>query len=147
MSTSSSRATPRSTTWRTCTGSPASPTRSGSPRREWRDPALRRHTRAALPAGQRRADPRELRRLDLLRAAAPERVRRARVVLPVLGRRDVPRAAALGAELADEHVHARQLGPHLLFLAIFGKNVEDAFGRLRYLAFYVAGGFVAALCQ
>ena len=33
---------------------------------------------------------------------------------------------------------------NMLFLAIFGKNVEDAFGHLRYLAFYVAGGFAAA---
>jgi membrane associated rhomboid family serine protease len=30
---------------------------------------------------------------------------------------------------------------NMLFLAIFGKNVEDAFGPLRYLAFYFAGGF------
>src|SRR6201996_5379738 len=29
---------------------------------------------------------------------------------------------------------------NMLFLAIFGKNVEDAFGHARYLAFYVAGG-------
>jgi len=35
----------------------------------------------------------------------------------------------------------------MLFLAIFGKNVEDAFGHARYLAFYVAGGFVAFLTQ
>ena len=36
---------------------------------------------------------------------------------------------------------------NILFLAIFGKNVEDAFGRLRYLAFYIAGGFVANATQ
>ena len=36
---------------------------------------------------------------------------------------------------------------NMWFLAIFGKNVEDAFGRLRYLAFYVAGGFAAAALQ
>jgi membrane associated rhomboid family serine protease len=36
---------------------------------------------------------------------------------------------------------------NMLFLAIFGKNVEDAFGRLRYLLFYFAGGFVAAMTQ
>jgi membrane associated rhomboid family serine protease len=35
----------------------------------------------------------------------------------------------------------------MLFLAIFGKNVEDAFGHLRYLAFYLAGGFVATMTQ
>jgi membrane associated rhomboid family serine protease len=36
---------------------------------------------------------------------------------------------------------------NMLFLAIFGNNVEDAFGRLRYLAFYLAGGFVATMTQ
>jgi membrane associated rhomboid family serine protease len=36
---------------------------------------------------------------------------------------------------------------NMLFLAIFGKNVEDAFGHVRYLAFYFAGGFVATLTQ
>jgi membrane associated rhomboid family serine protease len=36
---------------------------------------------------------------------------------------------------------------NMLFLAIFGKNVEDAMGRLRYLAFYIAGGFVASATQ
>jgi membrane associated rhomboid family serine protease len=36
---------------------------------------------------------------------------------------------------------------NMLFLAVFGKNVEDAFGRLRYLLFYVAGGFVATMTQ
>jgi membrane associated rhomboid family serine protease len=28
----------------------------------------------------------------------------------------------------------------MLFLAIFGKNVEDSFGHVRYLALYIAGG-------
>ena len=36
---------------------------------------------------------------------------------------------------------------NMLFLAIFGKNVEDAFGHLRYFGFYVAGGFVASMTQ
>ena len=36
---------------------------------------------------------------------------------------------------------------NMLFLAIFGKNVEDAFGHLRYLGFYIAGGFMASLLQ
>ncbi|HUK70049.1 MAG TPA: rhomboid family intramembrane serine protease [Streptosporangiaceae bacterium] len=36
---------------------------------------------------------------------------------------------------------------NMLFLAIFGKNVEDAFGPVRYLALYFAGGFVAMLTQ
>jgi membrane associated rhomboid family serine protease len=36
---------------------------------------------------------------------------------------------------------------NMLFLAIFGKNVEDAFGPIRYLVFYFAGGFVAMMSQ
>ena len=36
---------------------------------------------------------------------------------------------------------------NMLFLAVFGKNVEDAFGPLRYLAFYFAGGFAAMMTQ
>src|SRR5262252_7694227 len=36
---------------------------------------------------------------------------------------------------------------NMLFLAVFGKNVEDAFGSIRYLVFYFAGGFVATLTQ
>ena len=36
---------------------------------------------------------------------------------------------------------------NMLFLGVFGKNVEDAFGRLGYLAFYLAGGLVATVLQ
>ena len=36
---------------------------------------------------------------------------------------------------------------NMLFLVIFGKNVEDAFGAIRYLAFYFAGGFAATITQ
>jgi membrane associated rhomboid family serine protease len=36
---------------------------------------------------------------------------------------------------------------NMLFLAIFGKNVENAFGSLRYLLFYFAGGFAATMTQ
>ena len=36
---------------------------------------------------------------------------------------------------------------NMLFLAIFGKNVEDALGSTRYLLFYFAGGFVATTTQ
>jgi membrane associated rhomboid family serine protease len=36
---------------------------------------------------------------------------------------------------------------NMVFLAVFGKNVEDSFGHLRYLAFYFAGGFVAFMTQ
>jgi membrane associated rhomboid family serine protease len=36
---------------------------------------------------------------------------------------------------------------NMLFLAIFGKNVEDAFGSLPYLVFYFAGSFAAMMTQ
>jgi membrane associated rhomboid family serine protease len=36
---------------------------------------------------------------------------------------------------------------NMLFLVIFGKNVEDAFGRLGYLILYFAGGFAAITLQ
>jgi membrane associated rhomboid family serine protease len=45
------------------------------------------------------------------------------------------------------HVSWEHLLGNMLFLAIFGRNVEDAFGRLRYLAFYVAGGLAATALQ
>jgi membrane associated rhomboid family serine protease len=36
---------------------------------------------------------------------------------------------------------------NMLFLWIFGNNVEDVMGRFRFLVFYLASGFVAALGQ
>jgi membrane associated rhomboid family serine protease len=36
---------------------------------------------------------------------------------------------------------------NMLFLWIFGNNVEDALGRLRYLVFYFLGGFAATALQ
>jgi rhomboid family protein len=36
---------------------------------------------------------------------------------------------------------------NMIFLFVFGKNVEDAFGSLRYLGFYFAGGFAAMMTQ
>ena len=36
---------------------------------------------------------------------------------------------------------------NMLFLVIFGDNVEDAFGHLRYLAFYLVCGIAASLAQ
>jgi len=36
---------------------------------------------------------------------------------------------------------------NMLFLWVFGKTVEDGIGRARYLALYVAGGFVATVTQ
>jgi membrane associated rhomboid family serine protease len=39
------------------------------------------------------------------------------------------------------------LGGNMLFLWIFGDNVEDALGHLRYLVFYLLGGLGAAAAQ
>lgn len=39
------------------------------------------------------------------------------------------------------------LGGNMLFLWIFGDNVEDAMGSLRFIAFYVICGLVAAVAQ
>jgi membrane associated rhomboid family serine protease len=36
---------------------------------------------------------------------------------------------------------------NMLFLVIFGPNVEDASGRLRFLAFYLLGGLIALAAQ
>jgi membrane associated rhomboid family serine protease len=36
---------------------------------------------------------------------------------------------------------------NMLFLWIFGNNIEDAMGRIKYLLFYLGGGVVAALAQ
>jgi membrane associated rhomboid family serine protease len=45
------------------------------------------------------------------------------------------------------HADWSHLLGNMLFLTIFGKNVEDAFGHLRYLVFYVAGGLAATALQ
>lgn len=43
------------------------------------------------------------------------------------------------------HGSITHLVGNLLFLWIFGNNVEDRLGRVRYLAFYLVGGVVATL--
>jgi membrane associated rhomboid family serine protease len=45
------------------------------------------------------------------------------------------------------HGSLLHLGFNMLSLWIFGDDVEDALGRLRYLAFYVLSGIAAALAQ
>jgi membrane associated rhomboid family serine protease len=46
-----------------------------------------------------------------------------------------------------EHAGWGHILGNMWFLAVFGKNVEDAFGRLGYLIFYFAAGFVATMVQ
>ena len=45
------------------------------------------------------------------------------------------------------HASLIHLAGNMLFLWIFGNNIEDRFGRLRFLAFYLVGGIVAGLTQ
>jgi membrane associated rhomboid family serine protease len=51
--------------------------------------------------------------------------------------------------LASMFLHASwwHLGGNMLFLFIFGNNVEDVMGRVRFLVFYVCSGLAAALAQ
>jgi membrane associated rhomboid family serine protease len=45
------------------------------------------------------------------------------------------------------HVSWLHILGNMLFLLIFGNNVEDAFGRRGYLAFYLGGGIAATVLQ
>jgi membrane associated rhomboid family serine protease len=67
----------------------------------------------------------------------------ARVVAVLSGHEPV---AALGTLLTSMFLHAGWL--HLIgnmwYLWIFGDNVEDRFGHVRFLAFYLAGGVTSA---
>jgi membrane associated rhomboid family serine protease len=45
------------------------------------------------------------------------------------------------------HGNILHIAGNMLFLAIFGPNVEDAMGRARYIVFYLAGGLVALAAQ
>ena len=55
-----------------------------------------------------------------------------------------PEGAFTGMFLHASWVHV--LG-NMLFLWIFGNNGEDAMGRVRFLVFYLAAGYAAALAQ
>ena len=45
------------------------------------------------------------------------------------------------------HASILHIGGNMLFLWIFGNNVEDAMGRIKYLAFYLLGGIAALALQ
>src|SRR4029077_3741442 len=61
----------------------------------------------------------------------------------------VPRHFALASLLTSMFLHGGwfHLLGNMLYLYIFGDNVEDVLGRGRYLFFYLACGIVAALVQ
>jgi membrane associated rhomboid family serine protease len=45
------------------------------------------------------------------------------------------------------HASILHIGGNMLFLWIFGNNVEDALGRVKYLLFYILGGIAALALQ
>jgi membrane associated rhomboid family serine protease len=53
------------------------------------------------------------------------------------------------AALTSMFMHGSWLhiGGNMLFLWIFGNNVEDAMGRVRFTVFYLLGGFAATVLQ
>jgi membrane associated rhomboid family serine protease len=66
----------------------------------------------------------------------------------------IPAHFADGVTLADMmtiftsmfmHAGLAHLGGNMLYLWIFGDNIEDRIGHFRYLMFYLAGGVVASL--
>lgn len=66
----------------------------------------------------------------------------------------IPAHFADGVTLADlmtiftsmfMHAGLAHIGGNMIYLWIFGDNVEDRIGHARYLAFYVLGGVVASL--
>ncbi|HEY7707284.1 MAG TPA: rhomboid family intramembrane serine protease [Gaiellaceae bacterium] len=62
---------------------------------------------------------------------------------PVVGQ-DWPLTAITSMFMHGDWLH---LGGNMLFLWIFGNNVEDAMGRLRFLVFYLLGGLAATAAQ
>ncbi|WP_372605479.1 rhomboid family intramembrane serine protease [Actibacterium sp.] len=65
----------------------------------------------------------------------------------------VPAAVSQGQDLhgflTSMFLHGgwMHLGGNMLFLWIFGDNLEDILGHVRYLLFYLAGGLAAAMAQ
>jgi membrane associated rhomboid family serine protease len=45
------------------------------------------------------------------------------------------------------HANLLHIGGNMLFLWIFGNNVEDALGKMRFLLFYMVCGLIAAIAQ
>lgn len=60
---------------------------------------------------------------------------------------ELPRALATLVSSMFLHGDVFHIGFNLLFLWIFGNNVEDRLGHVGFVGFYLAGGFVAAAAQ
>jgi membrane associated rhomboid family serine protease len=62
---------------------------------------------------------------------------------------EIPAVPAWATVVTSMFMHGGwlHLGSNMLFLWIFGDNVEDSMGRGRYIAFYLACGLAAAMAQ
>ena len=69
----------------------------------------------------------------------------ANVVVYIVAGSSAARTLTVGTVFASMFVHSSvvQLIGNVWFLWLFGTNVEDSMGPVRFLAFYVAGGLVA----
>jgi membrane associated rhomboid family serine protease len=90
-----------------------------------------------------------LERLTIAAGSSPEDVLfswglvpRTFLVDPVLGVQTV-----FTSMFMHDPTNLLHIGGNMLYLWIFGDNVEDAVGHFRYLVFYVAGGICAAAAQ
>src|SRR3990170_4966346 len=66
---------------------------------------------------------------------------------PLAWRPGIPPTVATVFTSMFLHAGWEHLLGNMLFLWVFGDNVEDAMGRLRYLAFYLISGLAAAAAQ
>jgi membrane associated rhomboid family serine protease len=60
-----------------------------------------------------------------------------------------PQPATIVTAFSSMFMHGSilHIGGNMLFLWIFGNNVEDSMGRVRFIAFYLLGGFAALAGQ
>ncbi|HWE09442.1 MAG TPA: rhomboid family intramembrane serine protease [Solirubrobacteraceae bacterium] len=69
----------------------------------------------------------------------------ANIVVYLVAAHAAPRGVTVGSVLGSIFVHSSivQLIGNVWFLWLFGTNVEDAMGPVRFLGFYLAGGLIA----
>ena len=120
---------------------------------------LRRQSAAARRALRQLRDHRDLRRRLPLAALARHGRRRPRGAQPrhdparLFGRADLPPELVLVPAWATiftsmfMHGGFLHIGGNMLYLWIFGDNIEDSMGHVRYAVFYLLCGTAAALTQ
>ena len=130
---------------------PSASARRSPPSRP-RVPAPRQRPDADVPRRHGRADRRERARLVLgALEAGRRRPRLPRRLLPVHDQRPLPdrrcrstcircRGTRASSRAMFMHASWQHILGNMLFLWIFGNNVEDALGRVRFLVWYLAAG-------